>query len=522
MIRAFGSLAVAVALMTLGRRSSAQGMEPARFADSARASKLAAGYPAIDQLFTAFATREHVPGAAWGVIVDGKLAHVGVTGYRDVAAHALVDTNTVFRIASMTKSFTAMSILILRDEGKLSLDDPAEKYVPELKTLKYPTTDSPRLTIRLLLSHNTGWPEDNPWGDQQLSIADSTLAQMIERGIPFSHAPGTGYEYSNYAFMILGRIITRVSGVPYTKFVQQRILAPLGLRSSTLEFSQVPRERLALGYRWEDSQWKLEPQLPDGAGGSMGGMLTSLHDLGIYVGTFLASWPPRDGAEVGPLARGSMREMQQIQRSRVPVVTVDSATKQIALFSGGYGFGLRIWADCRFAHQVAHGGGLPGFGTQMVWLPEYGVGIIAFGNRTYTSWGPVFDNAFAILQGTGGLEARVPQPSVALSGAREQVTRLVVKWSDPLADSFAAMNLYMDHDKAHRRAQLDSLHAKLGACSAGNGWDLVENSLRGQWVMPCEHGALRVSITMAPTMPVKVQYLDLTPDVRRPRTEICK
>ena len=67
-----------------------------------------------------------------------------------------MDTNTVFRIASMTKSFTALAILKLRDEGKLSLDDPAEKYVPELRALKYPTTDSPKLTIRQLLSHSAG------------------------------------------------------------------------------------------------------------------------------------------------------------------------------------------------------------------------------------------------------------------------------------------------------------------------------------------------------------------------------
>ena len=78
----------------------------------------------------------------------------------------------MFRIASMTKSFTAMAILKLRDEGKLSLDDPAERYVPELKALKYPTTDSPRITIRHLLSHAEGFPEDNPWGDQQLAATE--------------------------------------------------------------------------------------------------------------------------------------------------------------------------------------------------------------------------------------------------------------------------------------------------------------------------------------------------------------
>ena len=118
-----------------------------------RRETLKTTFASIDQTFRDFAVREHITGAAWGIVVDGELVHVGVTGIRDVASKAAVEADTVFRIASMTKSFTAMAILRLRDEGKLSLDDPAERYVPEMKTLRYPTTDSPRITVRHLLSH---------------------------------------------------------------------------------------------------------------------------------------------------------------------------------------------------------------------------------------------------------------------------------------------------------------------------------------------------------------------------------
>src|SRR5262245_64365257 len=128
---------------------------------------------------TDFVTQTHVPGAAWGIVVDGELAHVGTAGFRDLAAKAPVEADTVFRIASMTKSFTAMSILKLRDEGKLSLDDPAERYVPELRDLRYPTGDSPKVTIRHLLSHSEGFPEDNPWGDRQLADTDERMAALI-------------------------------------------------------------------------------------------------------------------------------------------------------------------------------------------------------------------------------------------------------------------------------------------------------------------------------------------------------
>jgi CubicO group peptidase (beta-lactamase class C family) len=487
------------------------------FADPDRATKFAAVFADVDRAFSDFATREHIPGAAWGIIVDGKLAHVGVTGFRDVAARAPVDPNTVFRIASMTKSFTAMAILKLRDQGKLSLDDPAERYVPELASLRYPTSDSPKITIRHLLSHGAGFPEDNPWGDQQLAVTDAEMSRMLRSGIPFSNPPGLAYEYSNYGFAILGRIVTRVSGVPYPQYIRTNVLQPLGMASTTLEPASVPRDRLALGYRWEDEQWKLEPQLPDGAFGSMGGMLTSLQDLGAYVSAFIAAFPPRDGPELSPIRRSSLREMQQIANPRAPFAARD-ANGTLRLSAGGYGFGLGISSNCLFAHIVAHSGGLPGFGSQMRWLPEYGVGIIAFGNRTYTGWGRPFDDALRLLAGTGALQPRMPRPSPALTRAREAVSRLVLNWNDRLADSLAAVNLFLDQSADRRKAQIAQLKSQVGECRAGAGFDYVENALRGDWTMPCERGQLRVAITLAPTIPEQVQYLDVrTGEFARPR-----
>ena len=489
----------------------------------AQPTRFAAAYDDVDRAFREYVARAHVPGAAWGVVVDGRLAHVGVAGFRDLAAKAPVDTNTVFRIASMTKSFTAMSILKLRDEGKLALDDPAERWVPELRGLKYPTTDSPKITIRHLLSHSAGFPEDNPWGDQQLSLPDTAMSRMLRAGIPFSNAPGVAYEYSNWAFMILGRVVTAASGVPYRDYVQANILRPLGMTSSTLSPTAVPASRLAQGYRWEDEQWKLEPQLPDGAGGSMGGMLTSLHDLGAYVGMLLDAWPPRDGPETFPVRRASLREMQQMARpgGLAPRRTVSGAT---ALAYSGYGFGLGVSATCDFAHIVAHSGGLPGFGSVMRWLPEYGVGVIAFGNLTYTSWGGPADEALAALAKTGALERREPKPSAALAARREAVSRLVLGWNDRLADSVAAVNLFLDRSRDRRRAEIASLLQQVGPCRAGSGFESVENALRGRWLLPCDKGALRVAITLAPTTPPTVQYLDVSavpPGGEAPRRNLC-
>ena len=481
---------------------------PPRFVDARRYAKLASAFSEIDRLFEQFASRNRVPGIAWGILIDGKLVDSGSAGFRDIASKAPARPDTVFRIASMTKSFTAMSILKLRDEGKLTLDDLAERYVPQLGALKYPTSDSPRLTIRHLLSHAEGFPEDNPWGDRQLAVTDDQMAAMIQKGVPFSNAPGIAYEYSNFGFAILGRIVSRVSGIPYGDYVQRSILTPLGMTATTLDPSRVPSDRVAHGYRLEDGQWRDEPSLPDGAFGAMGGMMTSTDDLARYVGFLMSAWPPRDDPDDGPIRRSSAREMQQVWRPSPATLTRDQVDAPLRLNTGGYAFGLRVWQSCGQKHLVAHSGGLPGFGSHMRWLPEYGVAIIAMGNLTYTSWGRVVDDVVDVLAATGGLQPRVPQPSPALAAAKDAVSTLVSSWNDELADSIAADNLFLDESKEHRRAQLDQLRTKHGACRPDGPFD-VENALRGVWTMTCQRGSLRVGITLAPTMPPRVQLLSV-------------
>lgn len=210
---------------------------------------------------------------------------------------------------------------------------------------------------------------------------------MLRGGIPFSNVPGVAYEYSNYGFAILGRIIRNVSGQPYATYIQEHVLRPLGMTSTTMQSREVPAVRLAHGYRLQDGQWREEPALPDGAFGSMGGMLTSSADLSRWVGLMLSAWPPRDGAESPVLKRSSLREMQQVWRFSGGTATFNTQRNALSMTSGGYGFGLRVSQNCLFNHIVAHSGGLPGFGSQMRWLPEQGVGIVALGNLTYTAWG---------------------------------------------------------------------------------------------------------------------------------------
>jgi len=515
-----GLLAVAwlsaEALVTVGTSprplaQSAPAWPPPRFADPARVQKLAVAFPDVDKAFRDAGAG--MPGYAYGVIIDGELKHTGVGGVQDLATNAPVTVDTVFRIASMTKSFTALAILKLRDEGKLSLEDPAERYVKELAGLKYPTADSPKITIRHLLSHAEGFPEDNPWGDQQLARTDAWLSQAMRAGIPFSNPPGLAYEYSNYGFGILGQVVQRVSGRPYRDYVTAAILKPLGMAATTLDPSAVPKDRLAHGYRREDDRWREEPPLPDGAFGAMGGMLTSLRDLHKYVAFLMSAWPPRDDPDNGPVKRASLREMQQVSRTYLATVT-RTAAGEPALRSGGYGFGLGVRQSCAIRHIVSHGGGLPGFGSLMQWYPEYGVGFIALGSVTYAGWGGTVELATNALVQTGALLPREAQPSPALVDARQKINALMNRWDDGIADTIAADNLFLDLSKERRRAAINEFLQKSGQCRVGE--LQAENALRGQWTLTCERGQAQVAITLAPTAPPKVQYWNVSTTVPAP------
>jgi CubicO group peptidase (beta-lactamase class C family) len=456
-----------------------------------------------------------------GIVVDGELVWVKTAGVQDTGTRAPVTPDSVFRIASMSKSFTAMAVLKLRDAGKLSLDDPVARYVPELAALPYPTKDAPVITIRHLLTHSEGFPEDNPWGDRQLAQTDETMREWLRAGIPFSNTPGVAFEYSNYGFAILGRVVAKASGRPYAQYVRDEILRPLGMTASTFEVGEIPRERVAAGYRLEENAWKAEALLPHGSFGPMGGLWTSASDLARYVAFLMSAFPPRDDPERGPVSRASAREMQQAWRAEGgPSVFRGAVDAPLQLSSYSYGYGLGVTADCRHDYVVSHGGGLPGYGSLMRWLPEYGIGLVAMGNVTYAGWGGMFNDAVAALHRTGALQKRTPEPSPALLAAQRDVSQLVNKWDDQLASRIAADNLFMDEPAARRAANFKELAERHGACRTDAKID-AENALRGTWKMPCERGWVNVTITLAPTSAPRVQAL-YTQSVMPPSEEMNK
>ena len=140
----------------------------------------------LDAIFEKFMREQHVPGLVYGVVVNGQLVRVRAFGVANVADGTAVTPDTAFRIASMSKQFTALATLRLRDAGKLSLDSPAEKYIPELGKLRYPTSDSPKITVRDLMSHAAGFVTDDPWGDRQLDMNEADFTKFTARGVPLA------------------------------------------------------------------------------------------------------------------------------------------------------------------------------------------------------------------------------------------------------------------------------------------------------------------------------------------------
>jgi CubicO group peptidase (beta-lactamase class C family) len=455
----------------------------------------------------------HIPGVAYGIVVDGRLVHSRGIGTLRVGAEATPDADSVFRIASMTKSFTAATVVRVRDEGRLSLDDPIGKHVPELAGLRGPTADAPAITVRHLLTMSAGLATDDPWGDRQQGLDLAAFSEILRGRLTFAWTPGTRFEYSNLGYGILGRLITNVTGTEYRAAVRSRLLEPLGMTATTYLRDEVPPERLALGYVWRDDAYVEEPIDGYGALASMGGIFTSVRDLARWVAFFTDAWPPRDDPEgAWPLSRASRREMQQVHRAWPLEIELPAVDGDPVGVGGGYGFGLYTIEDSRWGRIVGHGGGYPGYGSNMRWLTASGLGLIVLANHRYAPSGLLARDMMASLLAADVPPARRIRPAAPTSAARAEVERLLAAWDDDIAARLFAMNVELDEPIARRRAQIDriaSLHGGLRADPELS--DESQTGLHVAWWLAGERGGrVRVEIRLSPESPPRVQTLGLT------------
>lgn len=316
-----------------------------------------------------------IPGAYFAIMHHGEIIAEHCAGFAQIKNKIPVGQASHFRIASMSKSVTCMAVMRLVAEGKVQLEAPAENYVAELKNLTYLHADDRKISVRDLMTHLSGFPEDNLWGDRHLDWQDADLIAFLNAGVAFSNPPETAFEYSNLAFGILGQLINRVAGMRYQDYIKAHIFKPLGMNDTYWEINDVPAAQLVYGYRLVEGQFQREPMLHDGAFGAMGGLITTMHDFARYIRFHLAAYS--DAKDAGIISKAARREMHRPWAVENVVLNGNLALMR------GYGYGLRYMQDNFGNKFIGHSGSLPGFNSHWWMLPQYDLAIISFANAKY-------------------------------------------------------------------------------------------------------------------------------------------
>jgi serine-type D-Ala-D-Ala carboxypeptidase/endopeptidase len=451
----------------------------------------------LDADFARWMQESNVPGLVWGVVRDGQLIHLRSMGITDIDSKAPVNGDTAFRIASMSKAFTGYAILKLRDEGKLRLDDPVWKHVPEVK--KWGVD----ITIADLLSHTAGFVTDDPWGDRQQPMPEAEFTALLSNGVPRNTARGTRFEYSNFGYALLGRIISNAAKVNFSKYVENRVIQPLGMKTTTYEVGNVPAAKLAIGYRWEEGAWLREPAMAHGAFGSMGGVVTTGNDYAKWISFLLSGMATPAGGSISNRTVWEMQRGSGFPQARRRPGKSASECKVSAVYAAG----LIAGNDCVLGNVLFHGGGFPGYGSHMLLSPESGTGIFALSNRTYAgASGPVWDAATALFK-AGFLTKRPSAVSANLSTAYTNAKSL---WNaanfKALNDNGFAMNFFMDRSKPLWEKRLGEWKAQVGNCDTST--PLVANgNLSASFEWSCQKGKIKGSLLLAPTFETQIQSL---------------
>lgn len=338
-----------------------------------------------------------LPAMSVGVVYDQKLIWAKRFGFADVEKKVPATPATIYRMASVTKTFTATAIMQLRDAGKLSLEDPVAKYLPWFK-IKSPFAGAPVITIRHLLTHTSGLPREAAYPyftDNKYPTLDQIKETLPNQEAVY--APETHWKYSNLGLALAGEIVAQVSGEPYEVYMRDHILKPLGMDSSTVLFPVEARDRLAVPYgrRMPDGKREIRPDT-DAKGITPAANLSStVEDLARYLSFHIG-----DGKVAGkPVLKSStLREMHRVQWLQDD-------------WKSGWGIGFAITrAESRTI--VGHGGWVPGYRTQISFSPEDKMGVIVLTDADDGDPGFYVKQVFALLA-PAIKKATAPTPLVA-------------------------------------------------------------------------------------------------------------
>lgn len=472
---------------------------------------------AIAAVFSERISAGVAPGSYVAVFDRDRIRFEQGFGGIDVAG-PVPTADTLFRIASCTKSFTAAVLLVLRDAGRLDLDTPVDEFVPEFAPV-VPGGTLARPTVRMLLTMSGGLGTDDPWADRQESITGEDFRALLTRGVRCVTVPGTAFSYSNLGYALLGQVIERVTGLSYTDAVTSMVLEPLGLGAV---FSRPDGEDAvtATGHRVRqgtavDAPDRFVP-LPfsePGVFSAIGGLFASASTMIGWVRWLDAAWT---GGETGPLSAASRLEMQQLHRLSPPRPTLDGVPPRLTL---GYGFGLFVEEDPELGVLVSHSGGYPGFSAHMRWHPASGLGVVAFENAGYAAVSKPAEQALRLAIAEAQADEELPTAAVRpwpeTLVASMTATGLLTHWDDRVAGALFAENVALDRPFDERRAGIAEAVDAVGGIAevaSGRATPVCDSPDHLVWFVEGERGRLRLEVRLTPTLPLRVQTFVVTVD----------
>ena len=294
------------------------------------------------------------PGATVIVVKDGKTVLRKAYGKADVQNGVAMTPDTVLRLGSITKQFTAVGILMLMEEGKLALGDNITQHLPD-----YPAQGK-KITIEHLLTHTSGIPSyTGKPGFMSRMTQDLSVTQMVDsfKNDPLEFEPGSRYRYNNSGYFLLGAIIEKISGQPYARFMEQRIFVPLGMQHTAYEGFERSKGARAAGHTRTDKGFGPSQPLSMSQPYAAGSLVSTVDDL--------ARW---DAALQG----GKLLKPASLQRAFSAYRLSDGTDT-------GYGYGFEV-GQVQGVPMVGHGGGINGFSTYALRLPEQDLYVVVLAN----------------------------------------------------------------------------------------------------------------------------------------------
>ena len=389
---------------------------------------LGSAAPTLETKASAFVKEHRLPGAAVGVVHRDRLAWWAGVGSADPPSRRPPETSTLYRVASITKTFTGTAIMQLRDEGELHLDDPAVAHLPELRSMSSPFAAIETVTIRRLLSHESGLQSEVPGADWSIPVLEGRAERTLARADEMTTAVpvNTQQKYSNLAYQLLGEIVARRSGVSYARYVRDRILDPLGMHGSGFEpLPDELRARCATGYaaRFLSDELSLASTPP--TVWAEGGLWSSVKDLARWLSfQFRKDGGAREGAQI--LAGDTLKEMHAARYLGDEAWTEAWCISWYAVRKGEV-----IW--------VQHSGGIHGFITNICFDPKERVGAIVLLNGSAPASDLSMELATiardAVRESAPSIEPPAPMPSayadlLGLYLDAEQAMVVRVEWRD--------------------------------------------------------------------------------------------